>query len=104
MLWSDCSYVFHGSINKSPVINIEILKEEVYSNDAAKISVIIPTKDAGDDFQCLLSLMKNQKGFKDVEILVVDSGSTDRTLETAREFGANIIEISPEEFSKLPKK
>ena len=99
MLWSECAYVFNGAINTNPVINIESLKEEVDSKEATTISVVIPAKNAGDDFQCLLSLMKNQKGFKDVEIIVVDSGSTDKTLEIAREFGDKIIEISPEEFS-----
>ena len=33
------------------------------------------------------------------EVLVVDSGSTDRTMEIADSFGARILHISPEDFS-----
>lgn len=100
-LWSDGKYVFFndGAVKASPAINIRVLKEEVVTEEDTTISVVIPVKNAGDDFRGLLSQMKNQKGFRDVEIIVVDSGSTDRTLETAREFGAKIIEIKPEEFS-----
>src|SRR5205823_8776375 len=63
------------------------------------VSVIIPTKNAGVDFSPLLSMLKNQEGFKHIEIIIVDSGSTDQTLKIAREFAATIIEIAPAEFS-----
>jgi rhamnosyltransferase len=36
---------------------------------------------------------------RDVEVILVDSGSTDRTLEIARTFPLKIIEIRPEEFT-----
>ena len=36
---------------------------------------------------------------RDVEVIFVDSGSTDRTLEIARMFPLKIIEIQPEEFT-----
>ena len=36
---------------------------------------------------------------RDIEVIVVDSGSTDRTLEIARTFPLKIIEIQPEEFT-----
>jgi glycosyltransferase involved in cell wall biosynthesis len=63
------------------------------------ISVIIPTKNAGADLRSLLSMLQNQKGFKSIEIIIVDSGSSDLTLEIAREFSAKVIELLPEEFS-----
>jgi glycosyltransferase involved in cell wall biosynthesis len=63
------------------------------------ISVIIPTRNAGADLRPLLSTLKNQNGIKPVEIVIVDSGSTDQTMQVAREFGVSIIEIRPEEFS-----
>jgi glycosyltransferase involved in cell wall biosynthesis len=64
-----------------------------------KISVIIPTKDAGDNFNFLLKMWQNQKGFKDIEIIIVDSGSNDNTTIIANHFNAKVIEILPEEFS-----
>ena len=63
------------------------------------ISVIIPCLNAGDEFQFLLKVLKAQKGFKDIEIIIVDSGSTDRTLDFAERFNAKVIQIKPEEFS-----
>lgn len=36
---------------------------------------------------------------QDIEVILVDSGSTDRTLETARGFPVDIIEIPPREFT-----
>jgi rhamnosyltransferase len=35
----------------------------------------------------------------DIEVILVDSGSTDRTLEIARKFPVKLIEIQPEEFT-----
>lgn len=64
-----------------------------------RVSVVIPTKNAGIDLRQLLSTLKNQRGFKDIEIIIVDSGSTDETLAVARDFAATIIEIAPDEFS-----
>ena len=52
------------------------------------ISVAIPVKDAGDNFWLLLSSLRRQKGFKKIEIVVVDSGSSDLSVEIAKEYGA----------------
>lgn len=35
----------------------------------------------------------------DVEVIVVDSGSTDRTVDIARQYNARVISIRPEDFS-----
>jgi glycosyltransferase involved in cell wall biosynthesis len=63
------------------------------------VSVVIPTKNAGADLRPLLLMLKNQEGFKRIEIVIVDSGSTDETLKIGREFATSIIEIPPAEFS-----
>lgn len=63
------------------------------------VSVIIPTKDAGDDFGIILKMYRIQKGFENIEVIIVDSGSTDNTLKIAKEFNSKIITILPEEFS-----
>jgi len=61
------------------------------------ISVIIPTKDGGDDLsRCLQGLTTQTIG--DVEIIVVDSGSRDESIELARSHGARVLEIAPSRF------
>ncbi|WP_227357569.1 glycosyltransferase family 2 protein [Haladaptatus salinisoli] len=61
------------------------------------ISVIIPTKDAGENFEQVLKLIRSQDVPK-VEIIVVDSGSTDNTLKVAEEIADIVIQIHPSEF------
>ena len=65
----------------------------------AKISVVIPTKNAGLRFRTLVSKLQLQKGIRDLEIIIVDSGSTDQTLAIAKESGVTVAQISPESFS-----
>ena len=63
------------------------------------ISVVIPTKNAGNYFKYLLRKLRSQRGLKECEIIIVDSGSSDDTLSVARKEGAKIIEIAPETFN-----
>lgn len=79
--------------------------EEVTTNDKVKIatipevlSVVINTKNSPTFFKEILQKYKYQKGFKTVEIIIVDSGSTDNTLPIARELNCKIIEIKAEQF------
>lgn len=63
------------------------------------VSVVIPTKNGGADFKRLMQMLLLQKGFRKVEVIIVDSGSVDGTVNTAENFGAKVIEIKPEDFS-----
>jgi glycosyltransferase involved in cell wall biosynthesis len=65
--------------------------------DTATISVIIPTKNAGPEFRDTLVAIRNQT--RESELIVVDSGSSDHTLDLAREFGARTLSIAPESFN-----
>lgn len=64
-----------------------------------RLSVVIPTLNAGEDFNGLLRLLREQKGLPSLEIVVVDSGSSDQTVETAQQYGAEVISISKNEFT-----
>jgi rhamnosyltransferase len=62
------------------------------------ISVLIPTKNGGPPFVRCLEAIRSQDVDDDVEIVVVDSGSTDGSTERAREHGARVHEIDAGEF------
>ena len=66
--------------------------------DWPSVSVVIPTRDAGPEFEDLLSRIDGQDYPAPVEVVVVDSGSTDGTRGRAREFGATVRRIDAEEF------
>ena len=63
-----------------------------------KVSIVIPTLNAGPGFEELLQKIRAQEGDFDREVLVVDSGSTDGTDELARRYGAVVHRISRQEF------
>jgi rhamnosyltransferase len=62
------------------------------------IGVVIRTLNEAQHIgTCLETLARQQPGF-DLDVLVVDSGSTDATVRIARSLGARIHEMSPDEF------
>lgn len=63
------------------------------------VSVVIPTLNAGLEFNWLLRKLKGQRGLRELEIVIVDSGSRDGTVELARKAGCTVVEIAPQEFS-----
>jgi rhamnosyltransferase len=63
------------------------------------ISVVIPVKNGGSDLERCLTAVSCQGGVEPVEILVVDSGSRDNSLEVARSHGARVYEIPAESFT-----
>ena len=62
------------------------------------ISVLIPVKNGGADLARCLQAIAAQEVDDEVEVVVVDSGSTDGSSERARELGATVYEIPAAEF------
>lgn len=67
--------------------------------DRLLISVVVPTFDAGPEFERLLDGISAQRGDFDVDVILVDSGSTDGTVERARRYGATVHRIPKAEFN-----
>ena len=63
------------------------------------ISVIIPVKNGGSDLRRCLEGIAAQEVADEVEVVVVDSGSTDGSVDVARAAGARVHEIPPQEFN-----
>jgi glycosyltransferase involved in cell wall biosynthesis len=62
-----------------------------------EVSVAIPVRDGGVLFAGVLRALGRQSVAH--ELLVCDSGSTDGSLELAREHGARVLQIAPERFA-----
>jgi rhamnosyltransferase len=63
-----------------------------------EVSIVIPTRNAGPGFEELLEKLSAQRVDFDYEIIVVDSGSTDGTVELARNYGT-VHQIPRAEFN-----
>src|SRR5688572_152087 len=60
--------------------------------DLPSVSIVICTLNCRDDTErCLKSIRAQDYPQGKIEILIVDSYSTDGTIEVARELGANVI-------------
>lgn len=69
-------------------------------SNSQKISVIIRTYNEQEYLGKLINVLYEQTGIDtELQIIVVDSGSTDRTCDTAREHGVEIIETAKEDFN-----
>ncbi len=64
-----------------------------------RISVIIPVKNGGEQLRLLLEMIRAQRKVQDIEIIVIDSESTDNSVSVAKEFGCRVISIAQREFN-----
>jgi glycosyltransferase involved in cell wall biosynthesis len=64
-----------------------------------KCSLIIRSYNEQKHIRRLLEGIKKQTAIKQIEVILVDSGSDDDTVLIAKEYGVTIINIRPEEFS-----
>lgn len=62
------------------------------------ISIVIRAHNEGRHIGRLLEGIQRQT-VQDVEIIVVDSGSTDNTLEVVERYGVRVLHIAPHEFT-----
>ncbi len=63
-----------------------------------RISIIIPTLNEGDN---IAETLASTQGVPDVEVIVVDGGSQDKTVEIARSFGTKVVNTPPERAGQM---
>jgi len=66
---------------------------------AETVSVAVPVLDGGERFRALLAAVRAQRVDRPVELVVVDSGSTDGSPEAAEATGARVTRIDRAAFS-----
>ena len=62
------------------------------------VSIIIPTCNGGRIFSECLAAIKGQDYADPLQLIIVDSGSTDKTVELAIKAGAQVQRIDPQQF------
>jgi GT2 family glycosyltransferase len=62
------------------------------------VSLLLPVKNQERDVQELLPIVLGQSASVQLEIVAVDSGSSDGTVQALRDFGATVIRIEPSDF------
>jgi rhamnosyltransferase len=80
------------------VFRESFFREDLMVESDMDVSVVILTKNAGDGFGELLRCLFSQNVHGDYEVIVIDSGSTDRTIAVARNFPVKMARIRAEEF------
>lgn len=62
------------------------------------VSIVIPTKNAGPLFEKVLDMIFSQKTIYEYEVICVDSGSKDQTLEVIKKYPCKLYQIPASEF------
>jgi rhamnosyltransferase len=70
----------------------------VGDGDPVDISILLPLKNAGSQFADVIGSIMAQDVACNVEVLAVDSGSSDRTREIAESCAVTVRQINPEDF------
>src|SRR5580765_960266 len=65
----------------------------------SRIPIIIPTRNAGPMLDDVLSAIAGQSGRFEPEIVAIDSGSTDGTVDRLKRSGATVLDVQPGEFN-----
>jgi len=64
-----------------------------------KVSIVIPTKNGELIINDTLYAIFNQKLDFKIEVIIVDSGSTDKTLDVVKQYPVVVKKIEPQEFN-----
>ncbi len=68
-------------------------------NEEILISVVIPVKNGEAWIESCLNAIQAQTLYHKTEVVIIDSGSTDRTIELLSKYNVKLIQIAPESFN-----
>ena len=68
------------------------------SRVVVRVSIVIPTRNAGPGFERTLEAIAAQDLDEPYEVVVIDSGSTDGTPDLARRYGARVMRVERHSF------
>ena len=63
------------------------------------ISILLPVKNGASKLRLLLPAIRSQQTSYQIEVIAIDSASTDDSVEILREFDATVIAIDPRSFN-----
>lgn len=62
------------------------------------VSIVLLTKNGRRDLERILPALSRQEAAASIEIIAIDSGSTDGTVELLRKFPLQLVQIRPQQF------
>ncbi|MCL2792110.1 MAG: glycosyltransferase [Spirochaetaceae bacterium] len=77
----------------------KILTEGNLKSFDGTVSVVIPVYNGGDDLKNLIAMLKKQEKVGKIEIIAIDSGSVDGSVEFLKKEDVNLTEIPNKDFS-----
>lgn len=89
--------IFEKKVNE--IVKSHMLTNTLSVKYSGTVSVIVPTYNAGKQFEQFIQLIKLQKGIKHIELVVVDSGSSDGTVELCQKYEIVLKQIPNKEFT-----
>jgi glycosyltransferase involved in cell wall biosynthesis/SAM-dependent methyltransferase len=97
-----CNQYIKSKLHKSQALSFKKSELNLKTFDVVEetISIVIPTYNGLRELTKLIPQLINQKGFKKIEIIVVDSDSSDDTLEFLQNFpNIQVISMEQKDFS-----
>jgi hypothetical protein len=74
----------HTVVNRCLLLRLKPSDVDSSSVDAGRVSVLLPVRDEADRVAACLTALLDQRGLSDLDIVVLDDGSTDGTAEVVR--------------------
>ena len=76
------------------------MKGDLLCKSTFKASIVIPTLNGGAEFKKCLEMIYKQNTRYTFEVIVIDSGSRDGSVEVAQKFPVRLYQINKKNFNQ----